>query len=278
MIELLNTKPSLCAKTVSLLFACHVLFWLCLLAPAIASAQTQPEEPKKTGDLQLSVKVKVNDKQVNLRRKRFYLIKGSFEENKALVDKISQQSLLTRECFYRDVKASEAFIDWLINVVNCESVYCHAIEEKYIAGSSAVPEFQVAYERSVKEYKSPELGRLWLTTNLTNEIRDGYYRQKQAVLKTLVGETSAGATVDLNSVMTDRNGNANFTDLTPGTYLVSNLIPIELGDKSLIWTCQIVIKPREKTALQLPQKIKMCVFKENPLPACDAKKQTASSR
>lgn len=288
VIELINTEPSLRAKSVSLLFACHVFVWLCFLVPAIAYAQTQTGEVQATGELQVNGSTKVNGEEKALQRKRFYLIKGSLEENKELVARIPQQSLLfsTRECFYRNAKASEAFINWL-KEVDCESVYCQPIEDKYLTGATAVPEFQEAFKRSGKEYKSPELGRLWLATNLTDVIRDGFYRYKQDTLKTLIGETQTDATTRDNSVMTDRTGQAYFTALAPGTYLVSNLIPIEFGGNLVVWTCEVKITSG-KNALDIPSindssttdsnTTDKCVVFKNPLPLCNENKQTTSIR
>ena len=277
-IRMPSTKPNLRAKSVSRLFACHVFIWLFLLMPVTGSGQTQTEEQKETCNLRLIVKPVVKNESTKLQLKRFYLIKGSRDENKALIDKIKQRPLLTRECYYRNKKVSEAFINWLIKEVNCESVYCKPIEEQFLSGPTAVPEFQEAYERSVKEYKSPKLGRLWLTTNLTDDVRDGFYRQKQAAIKELVGDGQTSATLDANSVMTDRNGQANFTELTPGTYLVSNLIPIELGGDSILCICEVTIVAGRKNTLQIKETKGKCDVIISPLPACDANKQTASNR
>lgn len=283
---LTKPEPSLWAKSVSLHFAWQVFFWLCFLVPAIASAQTQIGEVQATGELQVNGATKVNGEERVLQRKRFYLIKGGLEGNKALVDKISQQPILTRECFYRNAKASEAFINWL-KEVDCESVYCQPIEEKFLTGSLAVREFQEAFKRSLKEYKSPELGRLWLTTNLTDVIRDGFYRQKQDSLKTLIGEAQTIETTRDNSVMTDRTGQAFLTALAPGTYLVSNLIPIEFGGNLIVWTCEVRITSGPN-ALDIPsindtitietRTTDKCVVFKKPLPVCNADKQTASIR
>lgn len=281
-----RTKPP--GKSVSLHFACHVFFWLCLLAPAITSAQTQKSDEQEKGELQVNGATKLNGAEIVLQRKRFYLIKGGFEENRALVDKIPQQSLFdsSRKCFYRSAKASEAFINWL-EEVDCESVYCQPIDQKFLTGSTVVPEFLEAFKLSTKEYKSPDLGRIWLATNLSDVIRDGFYRYKQAALKTLLGETQTDATTRGNSVMTDRTGQAFFTGLKPGKYLVSNLIPIEFGDNSIVWTCEVDITIG-KNALDIPSinnsstsdttTPNKCVVRKKPLPVCDANKQTTSIR
>lgn len=251
---------------------CGLFVILCAL-PVVAQTQA-------TGVVRLRVKPKVNDKEKGLARKRFYLIKGSLAENKELLEKINRQTIPTRECYYRNLKVSEAFINWL-KEGDCESVYCRAVEEKYLTGATAVPEFQAAYERGAKEYRKPELGRLWLTTNLTDEIRDGFYRQKQAALKALISEAETATKSPVLSVMTDRNGTAYFTDLTPGTYLVTNLLPTEFGDKTILWTtCEVKVKAGVEIPFLMSNssyKNVKCVGVEKPLPACDAGQRTVSN-
>jgi hypothetical protein len=234
---------------------------------------------QETGGFRLRVKPKVNGKDKGLSRKRFYLIKGSREENKALIEKINQTSIQTRECYYRQAKASEAFINWL-KESDCESVYCRPIEEKFVTGASAVPEFQAAFARSAKEYKKPELARLWLTTNLPEEIRDGFYRRKQTALKALIGEAETATNARVLSVMTDTKGSADFTELTPGAYVVTNLLPTEVGDNRILWTCDFTVKADDYSrSLTLSNsKDAKCTVIEKPLPACDASTQTATKR
>ena len=68
---------------------------------------------------------------------------------------------MSRECYYLSKGASPALIKWLDDN-GCDSVYCRGIEEKYLSGSDAVPEFQAAYDQGLREFKTPELARRWL--------------------------------------------------------------------------------------------------------------------
>lgn len=263
IFTLKNFSMSLCLCGLSVLL-------LCLFAPA-TMAQT-------TGGFRLRVRPKVNGKEKGLPRKRFYLIKGSRAENKELLARINQGTIQTRDCFYRQAKASEAFIKWL-REGDCESVYCRPIEEKFVAGAEAVPEFQAAFALGAKEYKKPELARLWLTTNLSEEMRDGFYRRKQAMLKTLTGEAEAATRSKALSVMTDSRGTAYFTELEPGSYTITNLLPIEFGESQLLWTCDINIKAGDSKTLTISTtKDAKCEVIEKPLPACDTQPQAATKR
>ena len=75
--------------------------------------------------------------------------------------------------------------------------------------------------------------------------------------------------------MTDTKGTAYFTDLPLGTYVVSNLVPLETADKSISWNCEIQVKAgdlsSEKPFLisNTREKNVKCVGVEKPLPVCD---------
>jgi hypothetical protein len=133
-----------------------------------------------------------------------------------------------------------------------------------------VPEFVTAFTTSQKEFgNNEETARQWLTTNLTAELRDGFYRDRQRALQALLKQAPA-----VQSVMTDRNGTAYFTDLGPGTYVLSNLIPTELGKTVVTWNCEVQVKAgdlaTEKPYLVSNRKEKLvkCVGIEKPIPAC----------
>jgi hypothetical protein len=221
------------------------------------------------------IRLKVKFKSKELARKRFFLIKGTLEENKSLIERIKQTDPMSRECYYRGRGASQALIKWL-NDNDCDSVYCREIEEKYLSGSDAVPEFQAAYNQGLREFKTPELARRWLTVNLPADIRDGFYNEKQRVITNLITQAETVTTTKVMSVMTDRKGTAYLTDIEPGTYTISNLVGSEAGKTSILWACEKEVKAGNLAIAMRPlilsnekdPKVK-CEIIERPLPVCE---------
>lgn len=238
---------------------------------AVTSVLAQNQQTGPTGVLRLRVRVKADDTAPmrGLARKRFFLIPGTLEQNRALIDAIERQTLISRDCYYKKLGASASLISWL-KEGDCESVYCRGVEKDFVTGPKAVPEFATAFAASQKEFGSEETALKWVTTNLTPELRDGFYRDRQRVIETLL--KIPGATF---SVMTDRNGTAYFTDLGPGTYVLSNLVPTEVGQTLATWNCEVQVKPgdiaTEKPYLVSNRKDKnvKCVAVERPMPACN---------
>ncbi|HEX7773492.1 MAG TPA: hypothetical protein VF435_13800 [Pyrinomonadaceae bacterium] len=245
-----------------------VIFAL-LLMVAVAMAQ---EPAKQTGVLRLRVRVKADDAASlrGLPRKRFFLIPGTLEQNRALIDAIERQALTSRDCYYQKLGASAALIDWLKSG-DCESIYCRGVEKDFVTGPKAVPEFASAFTASQKEYGNEETALKWLTTNVPADMRDGFYRDRQRVLQALLKQAPSAL-----SVMTDRNGTAYFTDLATGTYVLTNLIPTELGQNLVTWNCEVQVKPgdlaTEKPYLISNRKDRnvKCVGVEKPIPVCAA--------
>jgi len=241
-----------------------VIFALLLMVTVVAQSPT--------GVLRLRVRMKVDDNSPlrALPRKRFFLIPGTLEQNKPLLDAMEREPLTSRDCYYQKLGASAALINWL-KEGDCESVYCRAVEKEFVTGPKAVPEFATAFATSQKEYGNDETARLWLTTNLTPDLRDGFYRDRVRALQALLKQSPAA-----QSVMTDRNGTAYFTDLQPGTYVLTNLIPTELGQTLVTWNCEVQVKPgdiaTEKPYLVSNRKDKLvkCVGIEKPKPVCNA--------
>ena len=247
----------------------RLVFFTLLLMMTAVLAQQPPA--RQSGVLRLRVRVKADDSAPlrGLARKRFFLIPGTLEQNRALIDAIERQALVSRDCYYQKIGASAALIGWL-RESDCESVYCRGVEQEFVSGPKAVPEFAVAYAASQKEFGNDETARQWLTTNLAPDVRDGFYRSRQTVLEALLKQGGP----QVHSVMTDRNGTAYFTDLGPGTYVLSNLIPTELGQTFVTWNCEVQVKPgdlaTEKPYLVSNRKDRnvKCVGVEKPKPVC----------
>jgi hypothetical protein len=250
------------------------LWLLSLLALPLATGHSQ-NQTQQAGVLRLRARVKLGDATPlrGLARKRFFLVPGSLEQNRALIEAIERQPVVTRDCYYQKNGASPALIEWLKDA-ECESVYCREVEQEFVTGPKAVPEFATAFATSEKEFGHTATAMKWLTTNLPPNLRDGFYRDRKGVLDALLkqAQTSSGATVQ--SVMTDRNGTAFFTDLGAGTYVLTNLVPAELGQTLATWNCEVQIKgddlASEKPYLISNRKDKLvkCVALEKPIPPC----------
>jgi len=263
-----STRISKRALSLALLFCVATL----------AFAQTPTAVPDARGVIRLKVKVRPVSPATGLSRKRFFLIKGSLAENQTLIEEMKRRPVTSRDCYYRGIGASEPLIAWL-KQYDCESVYCHEVSDwKEV---DAVPEFQRAVAAGEKEFGGREVARKWLSVNLPEQIRDGFYRQQQQELRTLIENSKAKVT----SVMTDTQGTAYFTDIEPGTYVISNIIRIEASDKASLWTCEVKVQANDiSLVMDRPYQISntrdmkpamlnqtKCFSEEQPLPACPAR-------
>ena len=235
------------------------------------TSSSLPEDPR--GVLRLRVRVKLGDATRGLARKRFFLIKGSLEQNKALVETMQRQPLITRDCYYRQAGATNELINWL-KENDCESVYCRELEAEDVEGPQAVPEFANALVAGEKSLGNRTLARKWLTVNLPEKLRDGFYRERQTEIAAIIKQAEAAASARVLSVMTDRNGTAYFTDLQPGSYTLSNIVGTEIGANVALWNCEVQVKPGD-LATEKPflisnrnDKNVKCVAVEKPLPVC----------
>jgi hypothetical protein len=248
-----------------------VLTLFVVYSTSVTSQNPPPQKP--TGVLRLRVRVRVDQATKGLSRKRFYLLKGTLEQNKPVLDAAEQRPIVSRDCFYSKLGGSQALIDWL-KAGDCESIYCREIDQEFITGPRAVPEFATAYASGEKEFGSTDTGRKWLTNNLPAQLRDGFYQDRRSALQALIKQAEALSGATALSVMTDRNGTAYFTDLEPGSYVLTNLLPVEIGSAATSWACDVQIKPGD-IATEKPYSVSnrkdkniKCVGVEKPLPAC----------
>jgi hypothetical protein len=252
----------------------YLILIACLLA-LVCLAQTPSVPQGARAVLRLRVRVKVGDSTKGLSRKRFFLIKGSLEQNKRVLETIEWQPVVSRDCYYRAAGASEALIKWLKDN-DCESVSCREIQPDEVAGAAAVPEFLTAVLVGEKEFGNRELARKWLTVNLPEKLRNGFYKHRQDQLQATIKQAEETSGAKLLSVMTDRNGTAYFTDVEPGAYTLSNILATEIGENTAIWNCEVQVKQDDR-AFEKPflisnrkDKNVKCVAVEKPLPACES--------
>ncbi|MFZ1701392.1 MAG: hypothetical protein WBO10_16195 [Pyrinomonadaceae bacterium] len=252
------------------MLAIRLILLLLLIAPAGSVGLFGQER----GSLEMSGRVRAGGKLEKIKRKRFYLFRGGLEANKPLIDRIKAAEFTSRDCYYCSQKVSPEYIAWL-NAEDCESPYCRAISTEDVA---KVPEFQAAYNKGLQQFRNkPDLARAWLTTNLTPILRNGFYdKQKLAV------ETMLGGVKPIQSSMTDSvSVVAIFLDIPlqlagkdSETFMVSNVVPIEVGGKAVVWACEIDVGSGKKVKLRpfsVPDKsgtTKDCEIVVRDLPAC----------
>jgi hypothetical protein len=245
-----------------------------LFAFFFASLTTAAQVPPVAGSVEVSGRVKIEGKQEKLTRKRFYLLSGTLQQNRQLLDRIRTAEITSRDCYYTRAQASPQFICWL-QTENCESPYCRKIET---ADIERVPEFKAAYQKGLTLFgRKPEIARDWLTTNLSPLLTGGYYKEQE----TLLGKLLSGMK-PLQSSMTDSvTVKAIFVDIplslpagkTSETFTVSNIQPIEFGGKSYVWSCQVDVTADKPgvVRLQVPEAgktVKNCEVVVKDLAVC----------
>ena len=192
--------------------------------------------------------VKVGDK-LKLARKRFYLFSGGLKENGPLLERIRTAEITSRDCYYTQIKASPGFMCWL-QQENCEGPFCRKVNE---ADVPAVPEFNIAYKKGLAVYHGKnDLALSWLLDNLDNTLVTGYYRQQQSIVDKVLGGIKPLQT----TMATITAAEAYFVDVAiaakPAKYLVSTILPVEIGGKSYVWTCEVTDLGPNKFISKLP--------------------------
>lgn len=221
------------------------------------------------GSLTVLGKAKSGSTIVTLKRKRFYLFRGDREANKILIDRLKAAEMPSRECFYCGLKASLEFMAWL-KTGDCESVHCREITADDVA---KVPEFQAAHKKGVGQFKlKPAFAKKWLVTNLPQGFRSGYYDARRAYVKEFQKDI-------IQTAMTDngRDPKGYFANIPLNSkvekFVYTNLVPIEIGEKSYVWICEAEVGKDKTTPTLDTDSVKLskkCEVIVRDLSACKA--------
>jgi len=253
----------MCILRMALLIVLLVSIW-----PLYIAAQA-------TGSLDLQGKaLKIDGKSGAVSRKRFYLFKGGLKDNQDLIARLRKAEIKSRDCFYTQMKASPQFICWL-QAENCESPFCRTVAAPDIP---RVPEFQSAYNAGLTKFRGlTTVADDWILTNMPEMLTRGFFDERRALTASLLGSVKP-----VQSVMTDSTSvKAIFIDIpvTPPagkrteTFLYSNVQPLEFGNKSYVWACEVEIGTEKKAVASLPvpdpsKPVKNCEFIVRDLPVC----------
>ena len=248
-----------------------LLATLAVFAIAAATAIAQ----QNRGALEVNVKnIQIDGKRAMLPRKRFYLFPGGLKDNAALLERIRSAEITSRNCYYKGLQASDQYICWL-QTENCESPYCRTVESRYLdpTDKQFVPEFLTSYKKGLTLFKNnTDIARQWILTNMPDNLVNGYYRQQQKVLAAMLGGLAP-----MQSSMTDIGSyRVYFIDIpvtgTPAAktkYLISNILPIEIGGKSYVWTCEKDIEAGKRVTLDVSKAGKNCEVTVRNLRVCE---------
>jgi hypothetical protein len=244
-----RSNPILMAALLFLLAAVFVCRCYGQVATSTPSASPLPasacKEGVSPGVIQLTPDA-TNPKKLALARKHFYLYSAPFN----LANKVNLKTAPMLKAYYNGVGASPQFIEWLAEN-NCETIYCReltAAEVTCADSSKCVPEFISAYRNALGKLNgNQELARKWITNYeplSLAKLRTGFFEAKTEWLKRAVEAIEKGAGNDsrIRSTISDKDGNAFFYDLCPGTYYISSIAPIDVTGAELFWETAKPIK------------------------------------
>lgn len=241
-----------------------------LLALSTGSVAAIAQAPASAGTVVVKgALVKGKDKRRALDRKRFYLFKGGLADNQALIDRVKTAKITSRDCYYVGLKASPCLLAWL-REENCETPFCRVVKREDING---VPEFQAAYDKGLTLYnRKPDIALNWLLNNMSGDLVSGYYRQQKSLVARILGDLKPVQSTMTTSTAAEANFVGVPTSDKPTKYLISNVLPVEIDDKSYVWACEVDVQRNKiasiPLALVLDPKKKNCIQVVNELKAC----------
>jgi hypothetical protein len=213
--------------------------------------------------------VKGTDKQKPLSRKRFYLFSGGLKDNDALIQRINAAEITSRDCYYSQLQpaASSCFIKWL-QANSCESPFCRKIGAEDKQG---VKEFEDAFTKGLTLYNRREdLALSWIVNNMPQGLVSGYHDMQKKAINDILGGMKP-----LDDTMTTPNDIiATFVDIPFSEQTVkitvSTLIPVEIGMKSYVWTCEADVQKNKQATIILTTDAtkKNCALKIRDVKTC----------
>lgn len=264
-----------------------MLKYRCIFLALLALVWVPSIDAQELKSFSLSALGRAAGKRVTVKKQRFYLFKGGLTFNKARVDQLRTAEFLSRDCYYSQKGASAGFLAWLrAGGDRCDSPFCRPITEADLAN---VCEFDAAYKKGkVPFQKKPALALDWLVTNLDQPLRTGFYQQREKYLEGL-GVPRSGSTPEadswtpISSSITDTDRSVAWfvhipvvpdcgSDKNENCYLISNLVPVEIGERTYVWACEVNGDPANIGSLPMPLesgKSGNCEVIVRPLTQCE---------
>jgi hypothetical protein len=207
--------------------------------PATTPSPTPSPSPAaapRPAVVKLRVELEINGVKQPVGLKRFFLLRDDFEKPAATTNTssaVNQTTVPTRSAYYRSIGASPELLAWF-DSNKCDYVYCREMRREDLR----VPEFRKAYEQGQLKWRSPAISLKWLTMNLPDPIRIGYFKRRTPMIDVIATRARSVATV-----VTSEKGIALLTDIAPGEYYLSNILPVEIGGLCVVWNHKVTVPP-----------------------------------
>ncbi len=155
-----------------------------------------------------------------------------------------------------EIQAKEFIENWLLRY-QCETVYCQDITA---ADLDKISVFKAAHETNAPLFRNASDAETrsfrWLPNFLPLAVRTGYFDMRRRWVKCatqyLQTPAAKGLGAQVSAGMTNKSSTTYFPGLPPGTYYVSNLVPLETGSEigklsANLWFIEATIAPTTKS-------------------------------